>query len=256
MIKALVKRILATKQCNLCHHKIYQFTPISEEYVKNLAGKGFPLAIDNFETLNYKGYKCPYCEANDRDRLIGLYFAEKILQTRRDPWRILDIAPSSPVRSFIQRQAGIRYRSADLYMDDVDDNVDIQDMFIYRDKTFDIVICSHVLEHIPDDVKALKEMYRVLKEHGRCILLVPIPVGDSGFDEDLGQLTPEERERRFGQDDHVRLYDKATFEKRIREGGFELEKLTIGDFKAGSFEKNGISGRSVLYIGKKSTKGS
>jgi len=249
MIKELAKKILAGRKCNLCHNRIYKFIPISDSYINNLKEKGFPIPVNKFETLNYGEYTCPSCNANDRDRLIGLYLEKDLLENKERS--ILDIAPSSPVRAFLKQQPGVKYRSADLYMEDVDDKVDIQNMNIYKDNTFDVIICSHVLEHIPDDIQALREMYRILKPGGKCILLVPIPLEDVAYDEELGSLATKERERRFGQDDHVRLYTGKIFEERILAGGFRLEKTGTEGFSAEELKKYGIAPGSILYIGKK-----
>src|ERR1700754_984943 len=154
MIKAFLKRLLATKRCNLCHSAVYKFTPINDNYINNLRNKGFSIPIDRFETLNFSAYTCPFCNATDRDRLIGLYIEKFLLESQQ--LDILEIAPSTAVRTFLRGKPNVRYRCADLYMEGVDDKVDIQDMHIYKDNTFDVIICSHVLEHVPDDLKAIR----------------------------------------------------------------------------------------------------
>src|SRR6188508_1256097 len=109
----------------------------------------------------------------------------------------------------------ITYRSADLFMQEVDDRVDIMDMTIYPDKHFDFFVCSHMLEHVVDDRKALRELYRILKWGGQGILVVPIVLSIDEIDQDPSVTDVAERWRRFGQDDHVRLYSKQGFLRRI-----------------------------------------
>jgi SAM-dependent methyltransferase len=249
MIKEFAKKLLAAGKCNLCGHKVYKYLPLNEAYTGNLAEKGFPISVDKFETLNYKAYSCPSCGCNDRDRLIGWYIKQEILGEKN--LSVLEMAPASSLRNFLKRQPQVRYRTADLYMEDVDDKVDIQNMNIYQDNSFDLVICSHVLEHIPDDNKALRELHRITRPGGQCILLVPIPLLPVAYDEELGPIATTERERRFGQDDHVRLYTAQIFEERIRAAGFQIEKFSAGRFRSQDLERNGISAGSLLYIGKK-----
>jgi ubiquinone/menaquinone biosynthesis C-methylase UbiE len=85
--------------------------------------------------------------------------------------KLLDIAPSPPLTKYLKKQGKLDIRTADLEMEDVDDHVDITDMQIYPDNSFDAFICSHVLEHIDNDVQAMKELHRVLKPGGSLILV-------------------------------------------------------------------------------------
>jgi len=251
LIKQLIKKALAKKKCNVCGSRVYRFDSISEEYISYYKKAGFIVSFEDFETLHTEEYKCPFCNCNDRDRLIRLYIEEKILSGSSNKQQLLDIAPSTALRKSLQESEKISYRSTDLYDEDVDDKSDIQNMHIYEENRFDLVICSHVLEHVPDDRKALSEINRILKPGGRCLLLVPIALGNHVYDEDLSQISKAEREKRFGQDDHLRLYTKPVFESRIQEAGFELELADTSVLGKDRFYKNGISAKSVLYIGKK-----
>jgi ubiquinone/menaquinone biosynthesis C-methylase UbiE len=88
------------------------------------------------------------------------------------------------------------------------------------DRSFDAVLCNHVLEHVPDDRKALGEIFRVLKPGGWAILMVPLS-SRAETDEDPTVVDPKERERRFGQDDHVRLYGQD-YQARLEAAGFHV----------------------------------
>lgn len=90
----------------------------------------------------------------------------------------------------------------------------------YPDESFDIIICSHVLEHVPDDVKAMSEFHRVLKKNGWAILLVPIAAMDKTY-EDFSIVTEAGRLKAFGQSDHVRKYGKDYID-RLRSAGFNV----------------------------------
>jgi SAM-dependent methyltransferase len=140
------------------------------------------------------------------------------------------------------------YRTADLFMDAADDRVDITDMKVYPDASVDFFICSHVLEHVADDRKALGELRRILKPGGRGILVVPIVLTIDEIDEDPSVTDPAERWRRFGQGDHVRLYSKSGFLARVREAGFDVHQLGREHFGGETFERHGITEQSVLYV--------
>jgi ubiquinone/menaquinone biosynthesis C-methylase UbiE len=97
----------------------------------------------------------------------------------------------------------------------------------YEDESFDIIYCSHVLEHVPDDCKAIREFFRILKKTGWAILNVPI-IRDKTY-EDHSITDPAEREKVFGQSDHVRAYGYDYID-RLREAGFSVHVTSAKDF--------------------------
>src|SRR5438876_10959977 len=122
------------------------------------------------------------------------------------------------------------------------------DLRVYDDNRFDFFICSHVLEHVLDDRKALTEMYRILKPGGKGILMVPIVLTISEIDEDPTVLDEGERWRRFGQNDHVRLYSKEGFIERVANAGFTIHQYGKEFFGEELLTRNGITLKSVLYV--------
>jgi SAM-dependent methyltransferase len=164
---------------------------------------------------------------------------------------LLDIAPGNALRQFLSNQNQLLYRCADKNRGDVDDSIDIMDMNLYEDNSFDALICSHVLEHVADDRKAMSELWRILKQNGWGIVMVPINLSVSKIDEDPSIIDEAERWRRFGQYDHVRLYSKQGFISRLEEAGFSVLQLGSEFFGQKSFEFHGISQSSVLYLAKK-----
>ena len=131
-----------------------------QEYLEECRRRGVEHPLDAWETLNLESYLCPCCGATDRDRLQVLFLEgylpqwRKGRQSRQRPCHVLEIAPSRPVAAWIRRQTEWEYRSADLVREDVDDRIDVTEMSCYLDGSFDVVICSHVLEHVSDDLKA------------------------------------------------------------------------------------------------------
>ncbi|QUR69702.1 methyltransferase domain-containing protein [Mycobacterium spongiae] len=204
--------------------------------------------MDELETLNHRRYLCPVCGAADRDRLYKLYM-DRFLEPD-GVCRVVDFAPSAALSASLRSRADLEYRTADLMMPGVDDVVDITDMPTYADGSFDFFICSHVLEHVSDDSRALRELYRVLVPGGRGIIMTPV-APEGSFDEDPSVTDEEERWRRFCQGDHVRLYDRSTLCSRIRQSGFEVSLFGSSTFGEETFERHAIALNSWLYIAHK-----
>jgi ubiquinone/menaquinone biosynthesis C-methylase UbiE len=133
----------------------------------------------------------------------------------------------------------------------VDDRIDITDMKVYANDSFDCFICSHVLEHVPDDRRAMGELFRVLKPGGWGIAMAPIVLGLAATIEDANVSDPSERVRRFGQNDHLRLYARHDFIERLTQAGFNVSCLGFAHFGGDVLERNGIQQSAVLYICRK-----
>ena len=234
--------------CIACNRRIHDFEPIPEYYIENAAKYGYKYSLDDAETLNYRQYSCPLCGASDRDRLYALFVSKYLSENNISMLTMLEIAPSDAVSRFLKRTGRIDLRTADLHRHDVDDNVDITNMQNYADCSFDSFICSHVLEHVADDRKALSELYRILKAGGWGILMVPIIIGIEDIDEDPVLEDEGERWRRFGQNDHVRMYSKKGFLNRIEASGFHIYQYGSEYFGATGFETNAIDNKSILYV--------
>lgn len=237
------------KRCGLCHKEVDKFIPLDLYYLNEANCYGYQMGKP--ETMNIEEYSCPFCYGADRDRLCSLFFERLAVLKNGKIFKnvkLLDIAPSGPIQKFLDRELGeIIYDTADLFMEDVDYQVDIQDMDVIESERYDLFICSHVLEHVQDDNKSMKELYRILKPNGIGIVLVPLDLEQSIIDEAWG-LTEEENWRRFGQGDHVRKYSKDGFIKRLEEVGFRVNQLGQDYFGKGEYRKNAINKEAVLYV--------
>ncbi len=211
--------------------------------------------LKNLETLNFENYGCPACTCSDRDRLYALFYQPlfEALAASQKQVRFLDFGPSSPLRKFLKSFPNVSYRSCDLFIEDVDDfPVNIEDMHLYPDESFDFFHCSHVLEHVADDRKAMRELCRILKPGGTGVAMVPIPVWPgAAFDEDISLTDENLRIRRFLQGNHVRLYTRGIFVRRLKSAGFRIELLGQKYFSSETFHRTGIAPRAVLYVVRK-----
>ncbi len=235
--------------CPLCKTENLSFLPLPIEWFRELQKYQYVHNIFFCETVNLADYMCPCCGAADRDRLYALYLSEHF--NGRTQTALLDIAPSNELARFMRSFPSVQYRSMDLYMKEVDDNLDITDMHLYKEGQYDFVVCSHVLEHIPDDVQAMREIYRILKHGGKAIMMVPINLILETTMEDPAFTSIGDRWKYFGQDDHVRQYAKKDFLDRLESVGFTVDQLDINHFGEQVFEKAGIYPTSVLYIANK-----
>jgi len=235
--------------CPVCEDRFSEFLPLSSFYEENKMRYGNTFTFNDVETINPAQYQCPRCGATDRDRLYALFLSRSLNKSPSQKLvNLLDIAPSRSLKLFLLKYPNIKYLSVDRYMGDVDFVLDITDMNAIQTNSFDIFICSHVLEHVNDDKKAMLELFRILKPGGFGILMVPINLKISEIDEDPTVTDIAERWRRFGQDDHVRIYSKKGFLERVEGAGFAVNQYGVELFGEYSFFQYGISQKSVLYI--------
>ena len=169
--------------------------------------------------------QCVHCGALERHRFVWLY-----LQSRTDLFdgrakRVLHVAPEPCFDERLKHHLGDGYLTADLVSPRAMVKMDVTNIQ-FPDNSFDVVYCSHVLEHIPDDRRAMREFQRILKPGGWAILLVPI-TSERTF-EDPSVVDPAERLRLFGQEDHVRTYG-PDYSQRLAEAGFDVCETNVCD---------------------------
>ena len=133
---------------------------------------------------------------------------------------MLHIAPERCIATRLHARKNIDYLSADLTPSWAMVHMDLTDIH-FPAESFDVIYASHVLEHVPDDQLAMRELHRVLRCGGWAVLQVPI--WRPRTTEDPTVTDPAERERLFGQSDHVRMYGHdGVYEQRLREAGFDV----------------------------------
>jgi predicted SAM-dependent methyltransferase len=168
---------------------------------------------------NRPNARCPNCGARDRTRLLWVYLENKT-NLLHDELRVLHFAPERILEKRLKSQPNLDYVSTDLERPRAMVKADITEL-PFPDASFDVILCSHVLEHVEDDRKAMRELHRVLKPGGWGIVVVPISSRRSETFEDPTIVAPRDRERVFGQHDHVRIYARD-FGARLEEAGFTV----------------------------------
>ena len=233
------------KKCCCCENHVY-YLPLSSYYAAQV--KKYKVTPHIFETLSTLEYTCPCCGSSDRDRLMISMLKKLKLHEGYYRESLLQIAPASAIEHWINGNCpSLQYDSTDLFMENVTFTSDIQDMKDIADKSYDYIICSHVLEHVQDDRKAMRELFRILKQNGFCLFLVPIALDMKEIDEEWG-LSEEENWRRFGQNDHCRTYAKQGLLERLQAEGFTVHALDKEFFGEVLFHENGFIDTSVLYV--------
>lgn len=201
-----------------------------------LLGKGRVCVVCGAQAKRFRTFgnpprdeaQCWKCHSLERHRFVWHYLnAETDLLRPRDQ-KLLHVAPESCLRHKFSGTIGPHYLTADLLAEDVDVTMDITDIH-FPDQHFDAIYCSHVLEHVQDDQKALGEFFRVLRTGGWAMLLVPVSPGKTY--EDPAIQTAEERLKAFGQEDHVRIYGPDYID-RLKHAGFDVLKISPIDILA------------------------
>ena len=162
---------------------------------------------------------CPGTLSLERHRLLWLYL-DRNTSLLKDELKVLHVAPEQVFYKIFKRYQHWNYTTTDLYSPLADVVADICDL-PFEDQTYDLILCNHVLEHIPDDLKAMNELYRILKKGGKLIAQVPIDGNLEKTYEDVSVTDPKERSRLFGQYDHVRVYGEDYY-LRLESVGFSF----------------------------------
>jgi len=193
---------------------------------------------------------CPRCGSFERHRLLWLYLKD---QTNffSNKLKVLHFAPEYTFQKLFKTLPNLNYISADLNSSLAMVKADIT-AIPWQDNSFDVCLCLHVLEHIMDDSKAMRELFRVLKPEGWSIIQVPIDFSRDKTFQDPNATSPQDRKHLYGLDAHVRIYGRD-YEDKLKAAGFCLKTTcytdTLGPEK---MKKYGLSKkRRVFFCTKK-----
>lgn len=198
---------------------------------------------------NRDDVRCPKCESLERQRSLWLYLKNKT-NILADNLKVLHVAPVGPekiIRNNLEAFPTIVYVGADLKSSEVPIKMDITDIK-YADNYFDVILCVHVLEHVIDDLKAMKELFRVLKPGGWAIILAPIGAGLEITLEETDLTDPKKQTEKFGMPGHIRIYGKD-YKERLEKAGFNVKIDTyIRDLGSEILKKYGMNIEDDMYV--------
>jgi SAM-dependent methyltransferase len=215
------------------------YCPVCKSHIRLLQEAG---------VIRRQNAKCPVCGALERHRLAWLVLEKKTNLLDRQAKKILHVAPEHYLKHRFLKLAYLDYTTTDLVGNHVNLNMDITAMS-FPDNTFDVVYCSHVLEHVVDDQQAMREIWRVLKPNGWAALDVPITVEVTI--EDPSITDPAERKRLFGQEDHVRRYGKD-YSEQLTKAGFIVRQFIAAELVGNAnLHHFGLEANRRCFIGSK-----
>ncbi len=207
-------------------------------YRCNCCGSG----LSRFVSLASGDLLCPRCGSLPRSRRLWHLLSEEMDISGLD---ILHFSPPSALVHLLRKYPTGDYITTDFAGEfAADRHYDITAIDEPEDR-FDLVLCYHVLEHIPDDAAALRELHRVLKPGGLCLVQTPFREGETY--EDPAVTTPAGRLAAFGQEDHFRVYSAAGLQERLRQAGFRVAAITYPPNHLHGWR----GGETVLYAEKK-----
>ena len=240
-----VKLFGTTYYCPFCIGGFSKFYPAGFDFPvlkeKDIIGAGLR---DNV--------RCPGCSSSNRERLV-YFFLKNEGEISTKTLSVLHVAPEPRLQHYLKCLPNISHESVDIDSKYADKKMDLRSLQ-YPDAQFDVVICNHVLEHIPEDLLAMGEVFRVLKPGGFAVLQVPISTKLERTFEDFSVVDPKDRERVFGQSDHIRIYSGPDYEARLRKVGFTVEVLDYtGKLGEATMRRYALDSRERIYMAKRPT---
>ena len=193
-------------------------------YTDPIDGKSFRKFLPYGYGNQRKNALSPSTLSLERHRLMWLFLKDETnFFTSTKKLKVLHIAPEQCFLDLFKKQKNLEYITSDLESPIADVKADICDL-PFKENEFDVVFCNHVLEHIPDDTKAMQELYRVMKKGGFGVFQIPQDLSRDATFEDNSITDKDERAKIFGQYDHVRVYGKDYFNK-LRSVGFKVDEV-------------------------------
>lgn len=200
---------------------ILAFLLKGNRFTDPIDGKSFRVFLPYGYGTQRNNVLSPSTLSLERHRLLWLYLKnETNFFTSETKLKVLHFAPEQEFYKRFKKQSNIEYTTTDLLSPLADVKADICNL-PFEDNQYDIVLCNHVLEHIPDDTKAMQELYRVLKPSGMGIFQIPQDLSRAVTFSDDSITDEKERAKIFGQYDHVRVYGRDYFDK-LRSIGFKV----------------------------------
>ena len=227
---------------------IFKIEPILRKgYSLFFIGKKFHCTLcecsfNRFIHLKNGELLCARCGSLPRDRrLFDLLKSESLLQGK-----MLDFSPSRTLYRKFKKIPDLEYFSSDFTNEFISDHQFDITAIKQDNNFFDLIVCYHIMEHVPDDRNAMSELFRVLKPGGNLFLQTPFSEGE--MIEDSAITTGDERKKYFGQQDHVRVYSVDGLSERLKQTGFHVKVLR---FKEQLDNRSGFSENEIVLHCKK-----
>ncbi|MFT4983617.1 MAG: SAM-dependent methyltransferase [Flavobacterium sp.] len=226
-MKKLFKLVLNTIPRPLLIRLSYVARPVlalalkGDQFTDPIDGKSFKTFLPYGYGTQRNNVLSPSTLSLERHRLLWLFLNEESdFFTSTVTKKVLHFAPEQAFYKLFRNQKNLDYTTTDLLSPLADVKADICNL-PFEDNQYDVILCNHVLEHIPDDTKAMQELYRVLKPGGMAILQIPQELSRAVTFSDDTITDQKERAKIFGQYDHVRIYGRDYFDK-LRSIGFKV----------------------------------
>jgi SAM-dependent methyltransferase len=214
--------------CNVCDSQFRKFLPYGRKARENAL--------------------CPNCLALERHRLMWLFLQQET-NFFSAPLKVLHIAPELCFIKRMEALPNLEYITGDIESPLATVKMDVHQI-PFEDNTFDVIFCNHVMEHVDDDILACKEINRVLKPEGWGIIQSPVYDLPTTI-EDKTISDPAERERLFGQRDHVRKYGQD-YSSRLSKSGLKVEeKLFVQNLASATIAKHALPEQEIIFYCKK-----
>lgn len=229
--------------CLYCKHTSNLFRPAGSHSsrIKTLDAVG---------TSRRKNAACPFCGSSDRSRLLHLYL-EKQLPKKEPAQKFLHIAPDDHLARWVKQQPHIDFTCGSLYPEDFAEfdaiALDVTQIK-FSDNYFDIILCNHVLQQVPDHLTAMREISRILKPGGWGIIQAPVAHKLDTTDEDLSIKDPREKRKRFGSTLYCRIYGKDYPQILQANGNWQVQQIKPADFLSeDEIIRNALIKNETLY---------
>lgn len=223
MIKAFYKKIFSEKTRVNFRYSFYKVRALffyGEKYSCNCCQKKFRKFLEkgNIPRLNAE---CPYCGSLERNRLL-LFYLQRETRIFSEKLKVLHFSPERCIYNILKKY-DLEYTDGDINPAMAANIIDITNIQ-FQDNYFDLIICSHVLGHVPDEEKAISELFRVVKKDGIVLLMTLIDPDNEKTFENILIKTPEERLVKYGEPDLCRLHG-MDFSARIQKQGFQVSVI-------------------------------
>ncbi|MCY2688413.1 methyltransferase domain-containing protein [Salinimicrobium sp. TH3] len=227
----------------------FLFTLRGNKYTDPIDGRSFSKFLPYGYEEQRENVLSPSTLSLERHRLLWLFLKDHTTFFSA-PHKVLHFAPEQAFYKRFRKLKNLDYTTTDLNSPLADVKADICDL-PFEDNSFDFILCNHVLEHIPNDTKAMQELYRILEPGGTAILQIPQDLKREKTFEDDSIKDPKQRAKIFGQYDHVRVYGRDYFEK-LRGIGFKVEEVDLtSPLSPELIEKYRLAKGEIIPVAKK-----